>query len=199
MKTVSLFKFLSLIVMISLVLSLLSACSGGSVPVNYSPPPDGEVIPLRPETVLYGIRSAMQSKPGSEIWRNGTKYVVMWCERYGGMFFFYDSATNKAGTALIDTIRKGGNLVNVRTYEDVKVALTDSGFSKISPTDAPVALSKAADNVKWLVVLYAAETALTTLPTFVFMFADYSVICNEADPTMLEVDFCADHRDNNKS
>jgi hypothetical protein len=191
MKSINLFKSLSLIIMVSLCLSFISGCA--ALPVNYTPPLDGDMVPIRPQTVLYGIQLALEGKPGTEIWQSGSKYVVMWTEKYGAMLFTYDNSLKTAGLPLTKVLKTGGSLMNIKTADDLRQTMINSGFKTIDPNDAPEALKKAAENVKWLTALYGAETAITTLPTFIFMFVDFNMMCSTASPTLLDTELCADY------
>ena len=145
----------ALIIMLMLCALVSSCAPAGTAPMV------GEVVSLAPGSVMYGIRAALNSCPGTTILTDGTRYLFVWA--YNGMgsagFFAVDGAGNPLQIA--DAIRKGGNLANVTSVTEIVTNLQNNNWVKVAPGAVPAALVELAGSR-----LVAAPVMILTVGTF---------------------------------
>jgi len=158
-----------------------------TLPVNHAQLLDGDTIPIHARTVIYGINQAIQDKPGTAIFQNGSKYVIMWRDSYGAMFFAFDAEKQKTVSELTQLTQSGGSLANHKTGSDLIEFMKNNGWKIIPGASAPEVAKAIAVNG----FLSLAVTAMNSLPTFVFTFGESVNLCNtSADISSFREMYC---------
>ena len=158
-----------------LVLSAFTFLGGTmTLPVNHLQLMDGDTIPIGARTVVWGINQAIQDKPGTMIFQNGSKYVIMWRDTYGAMFFAFDSDKQTTLAQLSELAKSGGSLSNHKTGTELIEFMKNNGWKVIPGSLAPEVAKSIAVNG----FLSLAVTAMSSLPTFIFTFEGFIDPCN---------------------
>lgn len=140
----------------ALILSLfLSACAAANAvqPPAIAP---GQVIPVYPGTVVWGIKQAMQGAPGSAVMTDGQSLMVKWVNgEYPGVTWWWCMGKSAE-------ITRWGNIANSTDFKSLEEILKEHGWKVLAAAEAKQILTTA------LTMLGRAANSLP-IPVFVVM------------------------------
>lgn len=114
-----------------------------TLPSNYAPPLDGQVVSIATGTVLDGVRAAIAGKAGTMVMVDplSQEYLFIW--QYSGVgsgFWGINMSTAKA-VDLLNIFKTSGNLANARTVSDLINGLKDAGWTVVPGASVPPLLA----------------------------------------------------------
>lgn len=123
-------KFLLFVVLLA---GIVAAAMGSfTLPSNYAPPLDGQVVSVATGTVLNGVKAALNDTAGTMILKSGDQYLFVW--QYPGIgsgFWGINMSTAKA-IDLVGIFKTTGNLANAKTVSDLITSLKSDGWVAVS-------------------------------------------------------------------
>jgi hypothetical protein len=120
------------IVMLLVLGMLLQGCAAATVPVNYAPPVDMQMMSVQATTVAYGIASCLADKGGTQILVNGEQIVFAWGYEWGTIGMFGIDLKNKTLVDMMAIVMRGGGLTNAKTAGDLLKWMQANGWQTVS-------------------------------------------------------------------
>lgn len=160
----------SLVLSLFLFFVLVGTTACAALPSNYAQPINGGGVPIRPETVIYGIAQAIADKPGVVAFQstqNPGQFVIAWYNTYGASFFGADVQKYKTLTDMKYLVNQGGTLINAKNADEFLEFMKSNGWKAIPGSALPKVFADIVRTASFPAWMTTGSTTLT-MPLLMF-------------------------------
>ena len=157
-------KIRILIVLLLLSVAVLSACATPLIEGNAIAPGTGQVIALRLNSTLHGMKQASIGAAGTKVFQKGDLLTFIWTLRDGWAFATINVSTRQPIQHFANVARNA-SFVNVKSMKDVVETMANSGWKLIPASALPTSVVTALHGgMSWLTTLAGSMTSFFVVP-----------------------------------